>query len=134
MNETLIRNLTKFILALSVFVTFWSMGRSADWSFEIGSVPFALWAVSPYLFLFSAQLLSERIPAIPKIPSIFCILSIVMLGFTIFAYTIALNGESSTEALVYIFVPIYLYTGSIIVLFISFIVAFFINRSRRQKA
>ncbi len=134
MSETLVRNVTRYALALSVLVTIWSMGRSSEWSFDIGALLFILWTLSPYVFVFSAELLSRKIPAVPEIPLVFCILSILMLGLTYYDYITAMNGESSTEALVYVFVPIYLYFGSVVILTVSFIIAFFVKRSRRRKA
>lgn len=101
-------------LLLSIFVPGVCLPRSAGWEISSGHIPFILWVVSPYICLFLLDVLLQRAKRIPEMPLFFCVVSLLMLGFTLFAYVGTMGDKSSTYGLIFIFVPFYLYVGSFI--------------------
>lgn len=116
MNGKNLRFIEISALSVSVVATVLTMLRAAAWEIKPEAFLFIIWGVSPYicLFLFDAAL--RWIAPIPKMVSVFCVTSLLMLGLTLFAYVGALGDESSTDSLIFLFVPIYLYIGAAVFL------------------
>lgn len=76
---------------------------------------FLCWAISPYvIFYFSSSAIHRRGTSLLKSWST-CIVSFIMLAFTSLVYIDAFFFHiSSTSALVFLFVPLYLIVGSFV--------------------
>ena len=103
-------------LSVSIIVTVLAMLRAAAWEFKPGTFPFILWGISPYICLFSVDIVLRRLASVSKMSLVFCVTSVLMLGFTLLTYVGTLGDKSSTYALIFLFVPFYLYIGGIIFL------------------
>jgi hypothetical protein len=114
MNNKNLRTIEISALAVSIIVTVLAMLRSAAWQIDSGTFLFILWAVSPYICLFLADFAFKRISLISKMLPVFCAVSVLMLAFTLLVYVGTLGDGSSTYALVFLFIPIYLFIGGII--------------------
>ena len=99
------------------------MLRAAAWEIGLGHIPYTLWAVSPYISLFLTDVILRRLTSVSKLPLLFCVTALLMLVFTLLVYVGTLGDKSSTYALIFLFVPFYLYIGSIIVFGIGLILA-----------
>ena len=116
MSEKTLSGIEIAALSISIVVTLLVMLRASAWSFDAGIFLFMLWAVSPYFCLYSADIALRKLTSIPKLPLIFCIISLLLLASTLVIYLGTLNDSSSTYALIFIFVPIYLFIGSFLLL------------------
>jgi uncharacterized membrane protein YqgA involved in biofilm formation len=54
---------------------------------------------------------------------IFCTASVLLLAATLIFYIGTMTGESSTEALIFVFAPLYLYVGGFVFLAAGFVIA-----------
>ena len=116
MNDKDLRVIEISALSISVIVTVLAMMRAAAWEIKSGTFLFILWGISPYLFLFLVDVLLRKIKPIPKMFLVFCVASLLMLGFTLLAYVGTLGDRSSTYGLIFLFVPFYLFVGGAIFL------------------
>ncbi len=130
MNDRNLRTIEISALSVSIIVTVLAMLYAAAWEISLESFLFILWAVSPYICLFLVGVLLRKITSISKISLVFCVTSLLMLGFTLLIYIGTLGDESSTYALIFLFVPIYLYIGGIILLGSGLILALFLRSSK----
>jgi hypothetical protein len=130
MSEKNLRAIEISALVLSIIVTLLAMLRAAAWSIDSGMLLFMLWAVSPYICFFFADIVLRKLLSLPKMPLIFCVISLLLLGSTLVTYIGTMNDRSSTYALIFLFVPIYLYIGSFILLGASIIFALLSKRSQ----
>lgn len=112
----------------AAFVSIVMMLRSASWSIDVGALPFLIWVVSPYVIFWLAGRLFRKFISAPHIPVIAAVIAVLMLAFTIFAYGESYNTGSSTEALVYVIAPIYLYAGSLFLLSLGTAIDWLIGR------
>jgi hypothetical protein len=60
----------------------------------------------------SAYLLLRRFSFLSRTALIFFVVSFLMLVFTLLAYVGTLGDDSSSYALIFVFMPLYLYIGS----------------------
>lgn len=116
MNDRNLRLVEISALSISIAVTLLAMLRAADGEIKTGTVLFILWGISPYICLFLADVVLRMIASIPKMFPVFCIASLLMLGFTLLAYVGTLGDQSSTYGLIFLFVPFYLLVGGTIFL------------------
>jgi len=123
MNDKNLRTVGISALILSIIITVLVMLRAAVWNIDSGAFLFILWAISPYIALFFADVVLKKITSISKLSLVFCVTAILMLGFTLLAYVGTLGDESSTYALIFLFVPLYLFVGGVIVFGIGLILA-----------
>ncbi len=129
MHEKKLRIIEFAALFLCVIVTVLAMLRAAAWNLNAGAALFILWAISPYLCLYLADRALRKIAAIPRMPLVFCVISILMLAFTLLGYVGTLGDTSSTYALIFLFVPVSLFIGSFILLAVGLGVALFLRPS-----
>lgn len=129
MSEKTFRIIEFAALFLCIIVTVLAMLRAAGWQVNRGAVLFILWAISPYLCLCLADRVLRKIASIPRMPLVFCVISILMLGFTLLAYIGTLGDSSSNYALIFLFVPVYLLLGSFILLVVGLGLALFFRPS-----
>lgn len=134
MKGSTLRLVSVMALTLSVFLTVWAMMRAANWDIGLGGLPFVLWAVSPYFVVLAVEVLNRKVAALPKIPAVYPVLSLLMLGVTFFAYELSLTGESSTESLIFLILPVFLYAGSFLVLALAFVISFVARSYAKRKA
>ena len=96
-----------------------------EWDEPLGFelITVSIWLVSPYVCLFVVTALLERFSSIKKIFLIDCVISFLILAFSIWAYSAAMDNTSSTSGLVFIFGPMWIYVLSFFSLGISVLVA-----------
>lgn len=133
MKINLLRLISNIALTISMVVTIWAILGAANWEMGFGVMVFIIWAVSPYLFVILVDFISSRYADMPKMHIVLCLLSLLMLGVTGLVYGAGLTGESSTESLIFIFLPLYLNIGSFIILALSFGVLYFTRRYSKTK-
>jgi hypothetical protein len=122
-----------FALAISAIVTALTMLRAAEWKIDFSGFLFLCWALSPYVFLLILSFLIDKFTSLPKKSLVFCITAILMLVFTLLAYVGTLGDESSTSALIFVFAPVYLYVGTVIVLIGGLITARLFGRQNGEN-
>lgn len=105
-------------LILSAIVTVVTMWHASGQTMDIGVLGFMLWGISPYICFSIVTYLLERFTATPHIRMIGCFISFLMLGFTLLGYKSMFGNRSgsSTDALVFVFVPLWLFIGSFLLL------------------
>jgi membrane-associated HD superfamily phosphohydrolase len=116
MNDKNLRAIEISALSVSIIVTTLAMLRAAAGEISSGAFLFILWAVSPHICLFLVDVALRKIAPTLKMSLVFCVTSLLMLGFTLLAYVGTLGDKSSTYGLIFVFVPFYLYIGGIILL------------------
>jgi len=131
MNDKNLRVVAISALSLSIIVTVLALLRAAAWEIGSGQLLFILWAISPYISLFLVDVLLRKITSISKLSLLFCVTSLLMLGFTLLAYIGTLGDKSSTYALIFVFVPFCLYVGGIIVFGVGLILALLLKSSKK---
>lgn len=107
------------ILLTAAAITTFVMVRSGDGDLSVGMLLFIVWAVSPYAFLAVAAALLRKFASPPHLSIVTSVVAVIMLAATIYVYVGALDGSSSTEALVFVFVPLYLLIGGFLSLMIG---------------
>ena len=133
MNDKNLRVIGISALLLSIIVTVLLMLRAAAWEIGSGQLLFILWAISPYISLFLVDVLLRKITSISKLSLLFCVTSLLMLGFTLLAYVGTLGDKSSTYALIFVAVPFYLYVGGVLVFGIGLILALLLKSSKNEE-
>ena len=119
-------------LTVSIIVTTFAMLYASEWEINSGALLFILWGISPYICLFLVDAVLRKIALVPKMSLVFCVISVLMLGFTLLAYLGTLGDKSSTYALIFLFVPFYLFIGSAVFLICGLIWALF-SKSSKDK-
>ena len=122
-----------FALAISAIVTALTMLRAAQWKIDFSGFLFLCWALSPYVFLLILSFLIDKFTSLPKKSLVFCITAILVLILTLLAYVGTLGDESSTSALIFVFAPVYLYVGAVIVLIGGLITARLFGRQTGEN-
>ena len=115
-------------LALSCIVTIIALLRSADDDAGIGILILLLWAMGPYILFWLATFLLERFSSIRQVPGIGFGISIFVFVYALAVYLEPLNHKSSTEGLIFIFAPIWLYFLLLPLLGLCVLVAWLSNR------
>lgn len=120
-------------LSVSIVVTVFAMLRASVWKIDLTTFLFLLWAVSPFIFLFLIDAGLRKFAPRLKMPVIFCLTAILMLGLTLLTYLGTLGDESSTYGLLFLFAPVYLYAGAIIFLAAGLIWTLFSKSSKGKS-
>ena len=122
MNDKNLKTVGIAALLVSIITTILVILRASVWEIGLEHI-FILWTISPYIFLFIADVVLRRLTSISKLPLIFCVTALLMLAFTLLLYVSALSSldESSTAGVIFIFAPFYLYIEGIIVFGIGLI-------------
>ena len=115
-------------LILSCIVTVIPFLREADDNAGIGILIFLLWGTGPYILFWLATYLLERFSSMRQVPGIGFGISIFVLLYALTVYLEPLNHKSSTEGLLYIFAPLWLYVSLLPLLGSCFIIAWLLNR------
>ena len=117
-------------LAMAVVVTVWAMFRSAHAApgSDAASLLIVAWAISPYIAVLLAGLLFGRFTRIPYRSVTFCVVSVLMLAFTIAAYASLFNGSSSTTYIAFYAVPMDLLVGGSILMSVGLTLAWALDR------
>ncbi len=128
MNNSRYLGIIGVLLLMAAAMTVYTMFIAAGWNLDLAMSLFIVWAISPYLSFFAAsrlilKLAPDKGMAIPAV-----VISVLMLAFTLFAYIGTLRSDSSTSALAFIFVPLYLYIGAFFLLSVSILIARLISR------
>ena len=134
MDTKILKVIGILALAVAAVVTIKTMLDAGQWNIDLRMMIFIGWAVSPYVVFFAASALLERFASTFIMSTIFCIISVLMLASTLFFYVGTLTGESSTEALIFIFAPVYLYIGSFIALAVGFGASKLFGRAKPNSA
>lgn len=103
----MVKNLVYLTLIIAAALTLGSIFRNMG-GFDSVTVGFTIWALSPYALLAIASLFMSRFSPMRFIPVAALIAGVVMSAFAYYAYWIAMDHASSTEALVYVVVPLYM--------------------------
>ena len=124
-----------FSLMLSVLVTVIVFLKMADLTLGIELIVFVIWTISPYVCFFLVTYLLERFTSIPQVPGMGFIIAVLMLGFTLLTYPGLLwNGHhSSTEGLIFIFAPFWLFVGSFPLLGLCVLVSWLSNKQEQLE-
>ncbi|MFN2501815.1 MAG: hypothetical protein ABR530_07380, partial [Pyrinomonadaceae bacterium] len=77
--------ITLALLALAAGVTTYSMVQAAS-GFDLGTLLFICWAVSPYVCFYAAVYLIHKFMQVENVWLISAAISVLMCAFTIFAY------------------------------------------------
>lgn len=101
--------------ATSIVVTYVLMALSSGWKTWVS--PIMLWACAPYFVLGTAAFMLRRsYPDNRSIPVASFVTSLLVLGFTLLVYVDGcLIHTSSTSALLFLFVPVWIFIGSPVV-------------------
>jgi integral membrane sensor domain MASE1 len=120
-RENVCRTIEAVSLTLAAVFTFVTMLYGAGWKLEWSG--FYPWALSPYFGFFVLSRFAGRFSSFAAGAG--CIAAAVMLAFTLFAYGDGMYiHTSSTSALIFIFAPLYLLVGGLVV----FGIALAVNR------
>lgn len=115
-------------LVIASVITVYLMLRSAEWMVDGGTLAFLAWAVSPYLIFHLAGRLFRKFLPVPHLAMITLIIALLMLAFSATVYFSATRARSSTEGLIFLVVPIYLYIGSLFLLTLGTAIAWFTRK------
>jgi hypothetical protein len=96
-------------LVVSGLVTMMSFLRAADPDNGSDNLVWVLWGIGPYFLFWIMTWLLERLSSIRQVPGIGFGLSIVILVYALLVYLEPLNHKSSTEGLIFLFAPLWLY-------------------------
>ena len=83
---------------------------------------FLLWIVSPYALFLLISWIFERFTKAPARHGIACVVAILMLAFSMLAYT-GPADTSSTYGLIFIFAPLWLHVGGLAIFGICLLLA-----------
>jgi len=116
-------------LAASCIVTIIAFLRAADDDAGVGILVVLLWGTGPYILFWLATYLLERFSSMRQVPGIGFGISIFIVMYALAVYLEPLNHKSSTEGLVYVFAPLWLYFLLLPLLGLCILVAWLSNRS-----
>ncbi len=116
MNEKFFQIGGWMALSMAVVVTLLTMLEAVERQINLGTIGFMLWAIAPYICFSAAVFLLSKFTSLARMPLIFFVISVLMLVLTLLAYVGIPSDESSTAALVFVFVPLYLFIGSFLLL------------------
>jgi len=118
------------VLVIAASVTIYSMLYAANWAIDVSTIAFVLWAISPYISFFAASRLFVKFAPTMGMAFPALVISMIMLVFTVYAYAATLMSSSSTAALSFVFVPIYLYIGSFFIMSVAMLMGRLYSRDR----
>ena len=121
-------------LGLACMVTSVAFFRSAEDNPGIGNLFVLLWGSGPYLLFWLATYLLERFSSVPQVPGIGFGLSILIALYAFAVYLEPLDHQSSTEGLIYLFAPLWLYFSVLPLLGICVLIAWLSNRQRSKES
>ena len=133
MNNKILNTVKLYALALSIIATILVMLYAAAWQIDMGGVVFILWGISPYIAVSLVDILLRKLLSQPRQPLIFCITAVLMLAFTLLVYGNIFGNESSTFALVFLFIPIYLFIGAFVLIFIGSLLGLLFKPSKPEN-
>jgi hypothetical protein len=116
------------ILLVASAVTMGSMARASGESFDAGTLAFMAWAISPYVAFGLLVYLLGRFAKIECLYQVASAVAAIMLAFTAYCYLLAMDGTSSTEALAFVFVPVYLHVGAYAALAVGVVISKLFSR------
>lgn len=116
-------------LFVSIIVAALAGLQAAAWKIDIGTVLPLLWTISPYICLFLVGAAVRRFAPTLKMSLAICVISVLMLGFTLFAYVGGFLKYGYIDPFLFLFIPLALYIGGIVLLGISFILAALLSKS-----
>ena len=122
--------LTAALLACSAVITAVSMIRSAE-GVDLGVIFFIAWAISPYFCFYAATMLLQRFIRSPHLPAASVVIAVLMLLFTTMSYVSIASDTSSTASLAFVFVPLYVYVGSFLLLSAAMLITLLIGRAKK---
>jgi hypothetical protein len=100
------------ILAIAALLTIYAMLHAAGWQLSAGRVAFVVWALTPYLVVATVIRAVGSKSGASRIASV--ISSAAVLVFAAFMYVDAIFIHvSSTSALIFLFAPLYLTVGGV---------------------
>jgi hypothetical protein len=100
------------ILAIAALLTIYAMLHAAAWQLSAGRVAFVVWALTPYLVVATVIRAVGSKSGASRIASV--ISSAAVLVFAAFMYVDAIFIHvSSTSALIFLFAPLYLTVGGV---------------------
>ena len=105
-TKILLKNICPGVACLVTIVGFL---RGADEDTNVGILVVLLWGTGPYLLFWLATYLLERFSSIPQVPGIGFGISILVALYALGVYAEPLDHKSSTEGLIFIFAPLWLY-------------------------
>lgn len=101
--------LKNICLGLSCLITVVGFLRPAIGDGNPGILIVSLWGMGPCLLFWFATYMLERFSSIPQVPGIGFGISILVAVYSFAVYAEPLNHKSSTEGLIFIFAPLWLY-------------------------
>jgi len=126
--------LKKTLLVVSIVVTVIAFLRSVSDDAGAGILVVLLWGIGPYLLFWLATYFLERFSSMPQVPGIGFGLSIPILIYALAVYLEPLNHKSSTEGLIFIFAPLWLYIFTLPALGLCILVARLLSRDVEQDS
>jgi drug/metabolite transporter (DMT)-like permease len=123
----MIKNLVYVVLIIAAALTLGSMFKNMG-GIDAATVGFMVWTISPYALLAIATLFMSRFAAMRLIPVTALIAGVVMAAFAYYAYWMAMDHTSSTEALVYVVVPLYMNAFGVLALAVGSVVSYLATR------
>ena len=124
----MIKNLTYLVLALASVVAIGSMTRMAA-AVDGGVIGFMLWSISPYVLVGILVYALGRLSSMRWIPAAGLFAAVAMLVVSAYVYLVAMDHSSSTEALAFVFLPIYFHVGAVLTLAVGAIASIFAPRA-----
>lgn len=121
MNDKILKGIQFSALFVSIVVTALLMLVASAGTAHLGVFIFILWAISPYICVFIFDIVLSKIAPKLKLDLILCIISVLMTLLTLYVYIGASQSKSSTAGLVFIFFPLYLHVGWVVILGIGLV-------------
>ena len=120
----MLKNLTYLVLVLASVLAIGSMARTAG-TVDGGVVGFMLWSISPYILVGVLVFALGRLNSMRWVPAAGLFAAVAMLIVSGYVYLVAMDHTSSTEALAYVFLPIYFHVGAMLTLAVGAIASMF---------
>jgi hypothetical protein len=114
----MIKSLVYLILLIAAALTLGSMFRNMG-GVDLAALGFMVWAISPYALVALITFFLSRFATMRLIPIAALIAGALMAALAIYAYWIAMDHSSSTEALVYVVVPLYMNAAGVLIVAIG---------------
>ena len=126
--------LKNICLGLSSFVTIVGFNRAVDDDPGIGVLIVFLWGTGPYLLFWLVTYLLERFTSIRQVPAMGLGISLLIVVYAFAVYFQPLDHKSSTEGLIFIFAPLWLYISVLPLLGFCLLIALVSNRQIASEA
>lgn len=129
-TKTTLKNV---FLLTSTVVTVNAFLRAVDEDAGAGILIVLLWGIGPYILFLVLTLLLERFSSMRQGPGIGFGISIFILLYALGVYLEPLNHKSSTEGLIFMFAPLWLYFFIPPVFGICTLLAWLTNRQSEKR-